>query len=711
MKRYLFAYLMAPVLLSSCAGSGPKAPTSYPTAPTDSTVTDTYFGHTVADPYRPLENDTAGATLEWVKEENAITSAYLDAIPFKKDLRKRMEKLASYKRTGLPWREKNGKYYYYENDGTQNQSVLYVKDKIDDKEGRVVLDPNTLSENGTVALNDVFFSPDDRYMAYTINRNGSDWTEIYVLDLQTGKLLEDYIEWAKFTNVAWHGDGFYYSAYPAPAKGKELSDANETQRVYFHKLGTKQADDTIFYEDTEHPLYFHSMQVDDDQTVAMLYIGGQGIGDALKIRDLRKPDAPWVTMQPDQDETISIFDVDGDTLYIETSWGAPRTRIMMADLKNPQRENWKEVVPEQKGVLVGAQRAGKNFIYTYEQDAVNKAFLYTPDGKLIREIELPGLGSASFSTNDYNDEVYYAFSSFSTPSRHYSYDQQTGKSTLVYATEVANFNPDNYETKQVFYTSKDGTKVPMFITYKKGVKLDGNNPTLLYGYGGFNVSLTPGFSATRLIWLENGGIYVTANLRGGSEYGEEWHQAGTKMNKLNVFDDFIAAAEYLINEKWTNPKKLAILGGSNGGLLVGAVTNMRPDLFAVAIPQVGVMDMMRYHKFTIGWNWASDYGTSDDSAEMAKYLLDYSPIHNIRNDGTPYPAILVTTADHDDRVVPAHSFKYAATLQAANTGDAPKLIRIETDAGHGSGKPLNKTLDEYAEIFSFIFYNLGVNPK
>lgn len=710
MKPEKILLMSLTALAAGCASKGPQAPTEYPQAPMDSTVTDTYFGMTVADPYRPLENDTAAATLAWAAAENEITNAYLNAIPFKNKVRERMGQLVNYKKTSLPWREKNGKYYYFENSGSQNQSVLYVKDSLTG-EGTVVLDPNTLSEDGTVALNDVFFSPDMKYMAYTINRNGSDWTEIYVKDLTTGKLLSDHIEWAKFTPVAWHGDGFYYSAYPAPEKGKEFSNANETQTVYFHKLGTDQSADSIAYQDTEHPLYFHSVQIDDKQTALMLYIAGNGAGNALKIKGLRKPDGKWITMEGSQDESISIFDVEGDTLYIETSWGAPKTRIMTANINAPQRENWKELIPEQEGVLVGAQRAGDNFIFTYEQDAVNHAYLYTPKGELIREIELPGLGSVSFSSNDETPEVYYAFTSFTSPSNHYSYDQQTGKSELIHATEVKGFNPDDYVTEQKFFTSSDGTKVPMFITYKKGIELNGKNPTLLYGYGGFSVSLNPGFNPMRLVWLENGGVYVSVNLRGGSEYGEEWHKAGTKMQKLNVFNDFIGAAEYLIANKWTSPDKLAIMGGSNGGLLVGAVTNMRPDLFAVAIPQVGVMDMMRYHKFTIGWNWASDYGTSDDSAEMARYLLDYSPIHNIKNDGTPYPAILITTADHDDRVVPAHSFKYAATLQAANTGDKPKLIRIESNAGHGAGKPLSKSLDEYSEIYSFIFYNLGVEPK
>ncbi len=697
--------------MAACTSHGPKAPAEYPSAPTDSTAVDEYFGHKVTDLYRPLENDTATATLQWVKAENAVTNAYLSAIPFRDKVRRRLSALADYRKTGLPWREKNGKYYYFANDGLQNQSVLYEKDSIG-ADGRVLLDPNTLSDNGTVALGDIFFDPTARYMAYTVNRNGSDWSEIYVLDLKSGTLLEDHIEWAKFTNVAWHGDGFYYSAYERPAEGKEFSNANEYQRIYFHRLGTPQSADAIVYEDLKHPLYFHTALVDDDQTVLMLYIAGNGAGNALKIKDLRKPGSPWVTMEPTQDESVSIFDVEGDTLYIETSWGAPRTRIMTADIRKPQREHWKELVAEQEGVLVGTgELSSDRFIFTYEKDAVNHAYIYRRDGTQVREIELPGLGSAAFSSCRDTPEVFYSFASFTSPSTIYSYDADSGLSTELSAPELAGFNPDDYETSQVFYPSADGTMIPMFITHRKGIELNGKNPTLLYGYGGFNVSLNPGFNAMRLIWLENGGIYVSANLRGGGEYGEEWHRAGMQMNKLNVFNDFIAAAEWLIANGYTSPEHLAIMGGSNGGLLVGATVNMRPDLFSVAIPQVGVMDMMRYHLFTIGWNWAPDYGTSADSPEMAEYLLKYSPLHNISDNGTPYPAILVTTADHDDRVVPAHSFKYAAALQAADTGKAPKLIRIDSDAGHGGGKPMGKYLDEMADTYSFIFYNLGIEPS
>ena len=701
---------LAAASMAACSTSGAKAPEAYPTAPCDSTVVDDYFGMTVADVYRPLEDDTAAATLEWVRAENAVTDAYMDAIPFRSQLRKRMAELSNYCATGLPSLEKDGRYYYFENDGTQNQAVLYVKDSLNG-EGRVVLDPNKLSDNGTVALAGISFDPRMRYMAYAINRNGSDWAEIYVLDLQSGKLLSDHVEWCKFTEVAWHGDGFYYSAYPAPEAGKEFSNANENHRIHYHRLDTPQSEDRVEYEDTAHPLYFHTALTDDDQNMLMLYMAGDGNGNGMKVKDLRRKDAQWVTMEESQENTISVFDVEGDTLYIETSWGAPRSRIMMTTIDRPQRQYWQEIVPEQEGVLAGAQRVGRNhFIFTYEQDAVNRAFLYTTTGQLVREIELPGPGTVAFSTDDRTDEVRYGYISFLNPSRHYLYDIKSGKSTLLHENAIAGFNPDDYVTEQVFYPSADGTKIPMFITYKKGLKRDGKNPTLLYGYGGFAVSLNPSFNATRLAWLESGGIYASANLRGGSEYGEEWHQAGTKLQKLNVFNDFIAAAQWLIDEGYTSTPKLAIMGGSNGGLLVGAVTNMRPDLFAASVAQVGVMDMMRYHRFTIGWNWASDYGTSADSPEMARYLLDYSPLHNIRNDGTPYPAMLITTADHDDRVVPAHSFKYAATLQAANTGSAPKLIRTDSDAGHGGGKPLEKRLDEAAETYAFLFWNLGFSP-
>ena len=696
---------MTGIIAASCSSSKIE----YPAAPTDETVTDDYFGTVVADPYRPLENDTAPATLEWVKAENAITEEYLSKIPFRDKIRDRLTQLNNYKKTGLPSKHKDGKYYFYENDGLQNQSVLYRTDTLNGTP-EVFLDPNTLSDDGTVALQGLSFSNNGKYAAYIISRSGSDWNEIYVMDAKTKQLLDDHIEWAKFTGADWEGDGFYYSAYPRPEKGKEFSNANENHQIYYHKIGTPQSEDRLVYEDKANPLYFHSAYVPEDEEWMFLTAAGQGLGNALKVKNLKKG-GDWVVMEPSQDYEMSVMEVIGDKAYIKTNWNAPKNRLMVADLNNPAKENWKEVIPEGKGVMAGAQFAGEKLIMTFEEDAAEHAYIYQQDGKLIREIEFPTFGTVGISSDKDHNEVYYALTSFVYPSARYSYNMETGESTLIGTPEIPGVNMDDYVTEQVFYPSADGTRIPMFITYKKGLEKNGKNPVYLYGYGGFNVSLPPSFSASRMLWLENGGIYAQANLRGGSEYGEEWHIAGTKMNKMNVFNDFIAAGEYLINEGWTSPEHLAIVGGSNGGLLVGATVNIRPDLFKVAIPEVGVMDMMRYHLFTIGWNWASDYGTSADSKEMADYLLSYSPLHNIKNDGTPYPAILVTTADHDDRVVPAHSFKYAATLQASDTGDAPKLIRIDSKAGHGGGKPMSKVIDEYADVYSFIFQNIGMTPK
>lgn len=683
---------------------------TYPEAPKDATV-DEYFGTKVADPYRPLENDTAAATVAWVEAENRVTNDYLSKIPFREDIRKRLTDLANYKKIGTPWLGYDNKYYYSANDGLQNQSVIYRKATLDSL-AEVFLDPNKLSDDGTVALTGLSMSPDGKYMAYTISRSGSDWTEIYVMDTATGKLLDDHITWAKFTGATWYGDGFYYSAYDQPVAGKEFSNSNENHRIYYHKLGTPQSEDTLFYSDPEHPLHFHSVGMPEESDYIILSTGGEGIGNAVAVRNLKEKDSQWIVLEPSQDYNIGVVDVrDGKAILLSFA-DAPKGRIMVADLANPTRENWKVLVPEQDGVLTSIAEVGKDhYIIEYEKDASTHLYLYTRDGKMIREIKLPSIGSAGVSTDRRNEDVFLSFTSFIQPAASYRYDIHTDKLTPFITPEVNGFNPDDYVTEQVFYTSADGTRVPMSLTYKKGLKRDGKNPVYLYGYGGFNVSLTPSFSPYRLLWLENGGIYAQTNLRGGSEYGEEWHEAGSKQKKLNVFNDFISAAEYMIKEGWTNPDMLVCEGGSNGGLLIGATINMRPDLFRVAIPRVGVMDMMRYHLFTIGWNWASDYGTSADSPEMAAYLLGYSPLHNIKNDGTRYPSILVTTADHDDRVVPAHSFKYAATLQASDTGDNPKLIRIDSKAGHGAGKPISKVIDEYIDIYSFIFENLGVTPK
>ena len=687
-------------IISACSS---KTTLSYPEAIKDNTV-DTYFGTEVADPYRWLENDTSQATSAWVKAENDITNAYLARIPFRNKLKERLTQLTNYEKIGTPFK-KNGKYYFYKNDGLQNQNVLYVKETLDG-EAKVLLDPNKLSDDGTVALNGISFSKDGKYMAYAISRSGSDWIEIYVIDLATSELTDDHILWAKFSGASWQGNGFYYSAYDAPTNGKEYSNINENHKVYYHKIGDPQSKDQLIYQNPQYPKRFYSASTDEDEKILFIDESGAGSGNNLSLKDLTKTNSPLIPMTEDYNFIYMPIEVIGNTIYILTNYDAPKYRVMTADINSPNIRNWKELVPENESVLSGAQIIGGKLILTYDKDASNHAYVYALNGEQEHEITLPSLGSVGFSGNKDDKETFYTFTSFTFPGTIYKYDIDKNKSELYLSPKV-DFNPEEFVTEQIFYTSKDGTKVPMFLTYKKGLKRDGNNPVFLYGYGGFNVSLNPYFSTMRLPFLENGGIYVQTNLRGGSEYGEEWHQAGIKMNKQNVFDDFISAAEYLISEKYTNKDKIAIVGGSNGGLLIGACVNQRPDLFKVAIPQVGVMDMLRYHKFTIGWNWASDYGTSEDSKEMFEYLYAYSPLHNIKNDGTPYPAIMITTADHDDRVVPAHSFKYAATLQASNTGDAPKLIRIESKAGHGGGKPMSKIIDETADIYAFILYNVG----
>ncbi len=695
-----------PAIMSSCS-SNKKI--EYPEAPSDNTA-ETYFNTIVNDPYRPLENDTAAATLAWVEAENKVTRDYLDAIPYRGKIHQRLTQLQDYPKYGLPSLAPDGRIYYYFNDGLKNQSTLYRTDSVD-KDGEVWLDPNTLSDDGTVALKGITFSNDGKYMAYTISRSGSDWVEIFVMNTETGETLPDHIEWAKFTDAVWKGDGFYYSAYDRPGEGKEFSNANENHRIYYHKIGTPQSNDQLAYTDPEHPLHFHTAYVPDNEKYLFVLGGGDGFGNSIIFKDITNPNSDWLVMEPSQDIEINIIDIIDDYIYFTTTYGAPRHQLMKTPVSKPDKANWVTVVPEQEGVLSAAQRTGDKLLLTYQKDVANQAAIYNLDGSKVTNIDLPEFASVAFSTSEKNNDIYYRATSMALPPTIYTYDASTNTSTVFKAPEINNFNPEDYVTEQIFYTSADGTKIPMSLTYRRGTERNGKNPVYLYGYGGFNVSLNPGFSPNRVVWLENGGIYAEANLRGGGEYGEEWHHAGTQMNKMNVFNDFIAAAEYMINEGWTSPEQLVIEGGSNGGLLVGATVNLRPDLFKVALPRVGVMDMMRYHLFTIGWNWASDYGRSDDSQEMAEYLLGYSPIHNIKNDGTPYPAILVTTADHDDRVVPAHSFKYAATLQASDTGDAPKLIRIDSKAGHGAGKPISKVIDEWADVYAFIFKNLDKKPN
>lgn len=696
--------LMSGVIVMSCTSQQKKI--VYPETAKVDTV-DVYFGTQVPDPYRWLENDTSAATAEWVKAQNEVTAEYLSRIPFRDKLLKRMTELADYEKIGTPFK-KHGKYYFRKNDGLQNQSVYYVQDSLNG-EPRVFLDPNKLSEDGTVALTGLYFSNDGKYTAYSISRSGSDWSEIFVMNTETGKLLDDHIQWAKFSGASWEKDGFYYSAYDAPVKGKEFSNVNENHKIYYHKIGEPQSSDKLVYRNPAHPKRFYSAGTSEDERVLFLFESGAGRGNNLSIRNLTKPGAPFVQLTTDFDYQYSPIEVIGDQIYIFTNYGAPKNRIMVADLKQPKLENWKELVPESDAVLSGADIIGGKLFLTYDKDASNHAYVYGLDGKMIHEIKLPSLGSVGFSGDKDDKECFFGFTSFTIPGATYKYDMD-GNSYELYRAPEVQFNPDDFVTEQIFFTSKDGTKVPMFLTYKKDLKKNGKNSVFLYGYGGFGISLNPYFTTSRIPFLENGGIYAQVNLRGGSEYGEEWHIAGTKMQKQNVFDDFISAAEYLIDNKYTNKEGIAIVGGSNGGLLVGACMTQRPDLFRVAVPQVGVMDMLRYHKFTIGWNWASDYGTSEDSKEMFEYLKGYSPLHNLKP-GTKYPATLITTADHDDRVVPAHSFKFAATLQAANDGTNPTIIRIDTKAGHGAGKPMSKILEEQADTYGFIMYNLGMKPK
>lgn len=703
MNRKLILSIAAAAMLSSIDA---VAQIAYPKAHKDNTV-DVYFGEKVADPYRWLEDDMSAQTAEWVDAENAVTRKYLDNIPMRKNILKRLKETANYEKIGIPFR-RQGKWYVYRNNGLQNQSVLYQMDSptADASKQRVWLDPNALSTDGTVALKGIYFSHNGRYMAYVISRSGSDWEEIYVKDCQTGRDIDDHIVWAKFTGATWLGDGFYYSAYDAPEKGRETSAKNSVQKIYYHKIGTPQSEDQLFFMNPTQPLRFYNVDIDHDEKVMTLNEGGMDNGNNLYVRDLTKPNSQFIQMCSDTRFRYSTVETVGKKMYILTNAGAPKYRLMVADVDRPGYNDWKEVVPEGESVLTDVTFAADRMILQYSKDNCNQMYTYTTDGKRIGEIKLPTFGSTSASGMRGQKEVFYSFTSYTMPNTVYSYDLNTDKST-VWAAPKINFRSDNYKTEMVFYTSKDGTRAPLFITYKKGMKLNGRNPLLLYGYGGFNITYSPFFLANYIPFMERGGIYVHAVLRGGGEYGEDWHVAGTKLQKQNVFDDFIAAAEYLINNKYTSSNRLAIQGGSNGGLLVGACMTQRPDLYRVCLPAVGVMDMLRYHKFTIGWNWAPDYGTSDDSKEMFEYLRAYSPLHTLKP-GVKYPATLVSTADHDDRVVPAHSFKFAARLQECQAGSAPTLISIGKDAGHGGGKPLAKRLEEQADILSFTLWNMGI---
>lgn len=676
---------------------------NYPQTRMDNTV-DTYFGTQIADPYRWLEDDRSAETAEWVKQQNNFTFGYLSKIPYRQAIKEKLEKLWNYEKIGAPFTE--GDYtYYYKNNGLQNQSVLYRKDK-DGKE-EVFLDPNTFSKDGTTSLGEVAFSEDGSLVAYLISEGGSDWRKGIVLNAKTKEVIGDTLIDIKFSSIAWKGnEGFFYSSYDKP-KGSELSAKTDQHKLYYHKLGTPQKNDQLIFGGTPAEKYrYVSGAVSLDAHYLFISAAVNTSGNKLFLKDLKNPKAPLVTITNSLDADTQFIDNEGTTLFFETNLNAPNGRLVKADIAKPQPEYWQDVIPETKNVL-SISATGKYFFARYMVDALSQVKQYNYKGELVRDVKLPSIGTAAgFHAKKSENHTYFTFTNYAYPAQIYKMDLATGATELYWKPAIA-FDANNYESKQVFYTSKDGTKVPMMITYKKGTKLNGKNPTLLYGYGGFNVSLMPTFSVANAVWMELGGVYAVPNLRGGGEYGKQWHDAGTKMQKQNVFDDFIAAAEYLINQKYTSPEYLAIKGGSNGGLLIGATMLQRPELFKVALPAVGVLDMLRYHTFTAGAGWAYDYGTADDSKEMFEYLKGYSPLHNVKK-GVSYPATLITTGDHDDRVVPAHSFKFAAELQAKQTGNNPILIRIETNAGHGAGTPVSKTIEQNADLQAFTLWNMGV---
>jgi prolyl oligopeptidase len=677
-----------------------QKPIQYPEIKKGDTV-DQYFDAKVADPYRWLEDDRSTETAAWVKAENKVTYGYLDQIPFRDVLKNRMEKLWNYEKIGAPSKEGNFTYYS-KNDGLQNQSVMYRKD-VSGKE-EIFLDPNTFSKDGTTSLGGIDFSKDCSKVAYAISEGGSDWRKVIIMDAISKKVVEDTLIDVKFSGLSWRGnEGFYYSSYEKP-KGSELSAKTDEHKLYFHKLGTSQKEDKVIFGADQKRRYIGGYVTEDDHYL-VISAANSTYGNELYIKDLTKQDGTINTIVDNFNSDNTIIDNEGSKLFIETDLNAPNKRIVTVDVNNPSPSNWVDFIAETANVL--SPTTGGGFIFAnYMKDAVSVVQQYDYSGKMLREIQLPGLGSAGgFGGKKKEETLYYSFTNYTTPGTIYSFQAKTGKSA-VYQKPKVDFKSDNFESKQVFYTSKDGTKIPMMITYKKGLKLNGKNPTMLYGYGGFNVSLTPSFSIANAVWMENGGVYAVPNLRGGGEYGKKWHDAGTKMQKQNVFDDFIAAAEYLIAQKYTSSDFLAVRGGSNGGLLVGATMTQRPDLMKVALPAVGVMDMLRYHTFTAGAGWSYDYGTAQDSKEMFEYIKGYSPVHNVKM-GTHYPATMVTTGDHDDRVVPAHSFKFAAELQEKQTGSDPVLIRIDVKAGHGAGKSLAATIQENVDIQAFTLYNMG----
>mgnify|MGYP000645361601 CR=1 FL=1 len=671
-------------------------------------VKDNYHGTLIADPYRWLEDDNSEATHQWVNAQNQVTGSYLAAIPFRNAVKDRLAVLWNYPKIGSP-RKEGEFYYFFKNDGLQNQSIFYRQKGLTGSP-EVFIDPNTFSADGTIALGGQSFSKQALYMTYMIARSGSDWQEAIIRNLSTGRNIDDTIKWIKFSGISWLGDvGFYYSRYPVPDADTKLSKQNRYHKVYFHRVGTKQSADELVYEDNENPLRNVGGSVTDDGRFLIISQTEGTSGNELWVKELAAKQTGFSKLIDGFSTDPDVVDNIEGQLLVKTNQDAPNFKVVLVDPKNPAKENWKTLIGEKSDVLQGVGTGGGFLFCSYLKDASTRVYQYSYDGKLVREIKLPGIGAASgFDGKSKDKSLFYTFTSYTYPPTIYTYDIATGQSSLFRKTETA-FKSEDYETRQVFFTSKDGTKVPLFITGKKGFKLDGNNPVLLYGYGGFNIPQTPGFSISNAFWMEQGGLYAVVNLRGGSEYGEAWHKAGMLDKKQNVFDDFIGAAEFLIANKYTRKELLAIRGGSNGGLLVGACMTQRPDLFQVALPAVGVMDMLRYHLFTIGWAWAVEYGRSDNP-EQFKYLIKYSPLHNFK-EGTNYPATLVTTADHDDRVVPAHSFKFAARLQEAHKGTSPVLIRIETKAGHGAGKPTAKQIEEAADIWSFVLYNMGLQPR
>ncbi len=691
------------LLMASCQTSSQETTMkiTYPETRKDSSVVDEYFGTKVADPYRWLEDDQAPEVEAWVKKQNELTFDYLSKIPFRDEIRARYEEVFNYPKVYAPQRA--GEYFFfYKNDGLQNQAVIYVQ-KGSEGEPEVFIDPNALSKDGTVSINLIGFSDDNKYVAISRQEAGSDWQEIRVMDIATKKELDDRLEWVKFSGAAWWKDGFFYSRYPKPKEGEELKGDNKYHSIFYHKLGTPQSEDELVYRDEENPNIYHFGNVTEDGRYFIMYKQPGTDGFATYYKELGS-DGPFVKLFGGYDHKSSVVHNIGSKFLVLTDIDAPNYRLVEVDINNPAPENWKDIIPESDNLLQSVSTGGGKLFASYLENATTRIYQFEYDGSGRKEIKLPGLGSAAgFSGKEKEKELFYSFSSFTQPNSIYEYDVDKGESKLFYRAELQ-FKPEDYVEKQVFYTSKDGTKVSMFIVHKKGIELNGQNPTYLYGYGGFNISLSPWFSASRVVFMERGGVFAMPNLRGGGEYGEAWHRAGMLENKQNVFDDFIAAAEYLIAEKYTSKEKLAIGGGSNGGLLVGAAMTQRPELFAVALPQVGVLDMLRYHKFTVGKGWIPEYGCADSTKTEFDYLYAYSPYHNLKK-GVCYPATLIFTGDHDDRVVPAHSFKFAARLQEVQSCDNPVLIRIETDAGHGAGKPTSKIIDEQADLWSFLFYH------